>query len=132
VVSNPVSGIGVFASGSHKDAAFKFAEFAASKASNSYWAEKTGQLPANSEVSGEAWLGQQQHIAEATKVLSDSSTKVVQLPYYLPEFNAITKTDTEPLFQKVLLGELSEKDFLDQFAAKFTEAQKKYKERNGG
>jgi multiple sugar transport system substrate-binding protein len=132
VVSNPVSGIGVFSSGKHKDAAFTFAEFAASKAMNSYWAEQTGQLPSNSEVSGEAWLGKQQHIAEATKVLSDPSTKVVQLPYYLPEFNAITKTDTEPLFQKVLLGQMSAKDFLDQFATKFTDAQAKYKQRNGG
>ena len=74
----------------------------------------------------------QQHIAEANKVLNDSSTKVVQLPYYLPEFNSITKTDTEPLFQKVLLGQMSAKDFLDQFAAKFTDAQAKFKQRNGG
>lgn len=132
VVSNPVSGIGVFASGQKKDAAFKFAEFAAGKAMNSHWAEQTGQLPANSEVAGEPWLSTQQHIAEATRVLSDSGTKVVQLPYYLPEFNAITKTDTEPLFQKVLLGEMSEREFLDQFAAKFTEAQAKFKQRNGG
>jgi multiple sugar transport system substrate-binding protein len=56
----------------------------------------------------------------------------VQLPYYLPEFNAITKTDTEPLFQKVMLGQMSAKDFLDQFAGKFTDAQAKYKKRNGG
>jgi multiple sugar transport system substrate-binding protein len=132
VTTHPVSGLGVFATGGNKDAAFKFAEFAAGKAMNSYWAEKTGQLPANTEVSGEPWLAEAQHIAEATKVLNDPSTKVVQLPYYLPEFNAITKTDTEPLFQKVLLGEMSEKDFLDQFAAKFTDAQAKYKQRTGG
>jgi multiple sugar transport system substrate-binding protein len=132
VVSQPVSGIGVFSSGKNKDAAFRFTEFAASKAMNSYWAEQTGQLPSNSEVNGEAWLGAQQHIAEANKVLNDASTKVVQLPYYLPDFNAITKTDTEPLFQKVLLGQMSAKDFLDQFAAKFTDAQAKYKQHNGG
>lgn len=132
VVSNPVSGIGVFASGKHKDAAFKFAEFAASKAMNSYWAEKTGVLPANSEVKDEPWLAKQQHIAEATKVLNDPSTKVVQLPYYLPEFNSITKTDTEPLFQKVMLGQMPAKDFLDQFASKFTDAQAKHKQRTGG
>jgi multiple sugar transport system substrate-binding protein len=132
VVSNPVAGIGVFASGKNKDAAFKFAEFAASKAMNSYWAEKTGVLPANTEVRDEPWLAKQQHIAEAVKVLTDSSTKVVQLPYYLPEFNSITKTDTEPLFQKVLLGQMSARDFLDQFAAKFTDAQAKHKQRTGG
>lgn len=132
VTSHPVSGIGMFASGKNKDAAFKFAEFAAGKAMNSYWSEKTGVLPANTEVSGEPWLANLQHIDEATKVLNDPATKVVQLPYYLPEFNAITKTDTEPLFQKVLLGEMSARDFLDQFAAKFTDAQAKYKQRSGG
>jgi multiple sugar transport system substrate-binding protein len=132
VVSNPVSGIGVFATGKHKDAAFTFAEFAAGKAMNSYWSEKTGVLPANTEVFNEPWLGKLQHIAEANKALNDSGTKLVQLPYYLPEFNAITKTDTEPLFQKVLLGQMSAQDFLNQFAAKFTDAQAKYKQRNGG
>jgi multiple sugar transport system substrate-binding protein len=132
VVSQPVSGIGVFASGKQKDAAFKFAEFAASKGMNSYWSEQTGVLPANTEVNGEPWLAGLQHIAEAVRVLNDSTTKVVQLPYYLPDFNAISKTDTEPLFQKVLLGQMSAKDFLNQFAAKFTDAQAKYKQRTGG
>jgi multiple sugar transport system substrate-binding protein len=132
VTSHPVSGIGVFASGKQKDAAFRFAEFIAGKAMNSYWSEKTGVLPANTEVNGEPWLAGLQHIAEASRVLNDPTTKVVQLPYHLPEFNAITKTDTEPLFQKVMLGELPARDFLDQFAAKFTDAQAKYKQRNGG
>lgn len=132
VVSNPVSGIGVFSASKHKDAAFKFAEFAVSKEMNSYFTEKTGVLPANTEVSNEPWLAKRQHIAEALRILNDSATKLVQMPYYLPEFNAITKTDMEPLFQKVMLGRISAKDFLDQFAAKFTEAQAKYKKRNGG
>ncbi|MCG5211798.1 ABC transporter substrate-binding protein [Streptosporangium sp. KLBMP 9127] len=132
VMSNPVSGIGVFAAGEKKDAAYKFAEFAASKAMNSYWSEKTGVLPANTEVNDEPWLTKLQHLTVASKVLNDPSTKVVQLPYYLPEFNAITKTDTEPLFQKVLLGDMTAKEFLDTMAAKLTEAQAGYKQRNGG
>lgn len=72
------------------------------------------------------------HVVEAQQVLNDPATKVVQMPYHLPEFNEITKTWAEPLFQKVLLGQLSAKDFLDQFAAKLTEAQAAYKQRNGG
>ena len=99
---------------------------------NSYWSEKTGVLPANTEVNDEPWLTKLQHLTVASKVLNDPSTKVVQLPYYLPEFNAITKTDTEPLFQKVLLGDMTPKEFLDTMAAKLTEAQAGYKQRNGG
>jgi multiple sugar transport system substrate-binding protein len=131
-LSNPVSGIGVFATGKQKAAAIKFAQFAAAKAMNSYWAEQTGVLPANTDVSGEAWLKELPHVSEALRVLQASDTKVVQMPYYLPEFNSITKTDMEPQFQKVMLGHLSPKAFLDQFAAKLTQAQAAYKKRNGG
>jgi multiple sugar transport system substrate-binding protein len=131
ILSNPVSGIGVFATGDNKDAAYAFASFAASKAMNSYWAEQTGVLPANTEVGGEAWLAGLQHIAEANRVLNDRDTRIVQLPYHLPEFNSITKAETEPLFQKVLLGELTPKNFLDQLATKLTDAQTKYKQRTG-
>ncbi|GAB2446384.1 sugar ABC transporter substrate-binding protein [Streptosporangium sandarakinum] len=132
VVSNPVAGIGLFANGENKDAAYRFAEFAASKAMNSHWAEKTGVLPANTEVNDEPWIQGLQHVSAAVKVLNDPGTKVVQMPYYLPEFNAITKTDAEPEFQKVLQGSLTAKEFLDTLAAKLTEAQTAYKQRNGG
>lgn len=132
VLSNPVAGIGLFASGRQKDAAYRFAEFAVSKAMNSYWSEKTGVLPANTDVNEEPWIQGLQHMAEAVKVLNDPTAKVVQMPYYLPEFNSITKTAMEPEFQKVLRGTLSAKDFLDGFAAKLTAAQASYKKRNSG
>ncbi len=128
VLSNPIAGIGLFASGEKKDAALAFATFAASKAMNSYWADKTGVLPANTEVNSEPWIKERQHISAALDVLNDPATTVVQMPYYLPEFNAITKTDAEPNFQKVLLGELPAKDFLDGMATALTEAQAKYKQ----
>ncbi|MFI7703088.1 ABC transporter substrate-binding protein [Nonomuraea sp. NPDC049480] len=127
VLSNPVSGVGVFSASENKEAAFKLAEFFASKEMDGYIAEKSGVIPANTDVQGT----QAPHITEAQRVLNDPATKVVQMPYHLPEFNEITKTWAEPLFQKVLLGELSAKDFLDQFAAKLTEAQAGYKKRHG-
>ncbi|MDP4502059.1 ABC transporter substrate-binding protein [Nonomuraea turcica] len=127
VLSNPVSGVGVFSAGKNKEAAFKLAEFLATKDMDAYIAEKSGVIPANTDVQG----NQAPHIAEAQRVLNDPATKVLQMPYHLPEFNEITKTWAEPLFQKVLLGQLSAKDFLDQFAAKLTEAQAGYKQRNG-
>ncbi|WP_326822629.1 ABC transporter substrate-binding protein [Streptosporangium sp. NBC_01756] len=128
VLSNPVSGVAVFSAGENKEAAFKLAEFFATKDIGGYIAEKSGVIPANTDVQGV----QAAHVVEAQQVLNDPATKVVQMPYHLPEFNEITKTWAEPLFQKVLLGQLSAKDFLDQFAAKLTEAQAAYKQRNGG
>jgi multiple sugar transport system substrate-binding protein len=127
VLSNPVGGVGVFAASEKKDAAFKLAEFFAAKEMDGYLAEKTGVIPANIDVQGT----QAAHIVEAQRVQNDPATKVVQMPYHLPEFNEITKTWAEPQFQEVLLGQLSSKDFLDQFAAKLTEAQAGYKKRHG-
>ena len=40
-----------------------------------------------------------------------------------------TKTDTEPLYQKVLLGQMSAQEFLDQLAAKLTTAQQDWEKR---
>ncbi|SEG98029.1 multiple sugar transport system substrate-binding protein [Nonomuraea solani] len=127
VLSNPVGGVAVFSASEQKEAAFKLAEFFAAKETDAYIAEKTGVIPANTDVRGT----QAAHISEAQRVLNDPATKVVQMPYHLPEFNDITKTWAEPQFQKVLLGQLTAKDFLEQFAGKMTEAQAAYKKRNG-
>ncbi|MGA6164937.1 ABC transporter substrate-binding protein [Amycolatopsis magusensis] len=130
VLSHPTTGLGVFAQGEHTDAAFKFAEFAASPPMNTYWAEKTGVLPVNSEVAPSDPANPQPGVTLA-KVLAEPSTTMVQMPYHLPEFNSITKTESEPAFQKVLLGQLSAKDFLDELAGKLGRAQAEYQQRTG-
>ncbi|GAA3217652.1 sugar ABC transporter substrate-binding protein [Actinocorallia longicatena] len=132
IVSNPVTGVGVFKSGKHQDAAWKFAEFASGADNSSHFNSSTGQIPANTDSAAAPWVSENPTLANAVKVMADPSTKVVQLPYYLPEFSAVTKTEAEPLFQKVLLGSLPAKDFLDQIATKLNDAQAKYKQRNGG
>jgi multiple sugar transport system substrate-binding protein len=132
IVPNPVDGLVVFSASKKKDAAWKFVEFIAQKKSNSTWNEKVGQIPANSEVSGETWLQEQQPVRDALKAIDDKATVSVLAPYYLPEFSAITKTEMGPLFQKVLLGKMTAKAFADTFADKMTEAQAKYTKRVGG
>ncbi|MCP2166445.1 ABC transporter substrate-binding protein [Goodfellowiella coeruleoviolacea] len=132
VLSNPVDGVGVFRTSKNKDAAWKFVEFAASAPMNSYWTEKAGVLPANTDVSSESWVREAQPLRDATAVLNDPATNVVQLPYYLPQLNPILKTDMEPVFQKVMLGQLPAKDFLDQFAQKLNDAQADWTQHSGG
>ncbi|MEV0620516.1 sugar ABC transporter substrate-binding protein [Nonomuraea sp. NPDC050404] len=127
ILSNPVGGVAVFSASENKDAAAKLAEFFAAKEMSGYLAEQTGVIPANID----APEPKAAHIIEAQRVLNDPATKVVQMPYHLPEFNQITKTWAEPQFQKVLLGQLTSKQFLDEFAGKLTEAQAGYKKRNG-
>jgi multiple sugar transport system substrate-binding protein len=127
IVANPVDGFAVFKNSTNKDAAWKFVDFLVSKESNSYWNQQTGQIPANKDAQADAWLGERPYLKNAVQVLGDPGTVVVSPPYYLPQFSSITKADSEPLFQKVLLGQMKPQEFLDTLAGKLTEAQAEWK-----
>ncbi|WP_030318518.1 ABC transporter substrate-binding protein [Streptomyces sp. NRRL B-3229] len=130
-VSNPVDGLGVFRSSKNKDAAWKFIEFATSHAENSKFNKAAGQVPSNNEAAKDAWISEAEPTKLAAAALTDGSTSIVQLPYYLPDWNTISKADNEPNFQKVLLGDMSAKDFLDTMAEQLNKAQAEWKEQNG-
>ncbi|GGW85989.1 ABC transporter substrate-binding protein [Streptomyces lomondensis] len=130
-VSNPVDGIGLFKSSKNKDAAWKFIEFATSKAENSKFNEAAGQVPSNTDAAQDAWISKAEPTKLAAQALSDGSTTIVQLPYYLPDWNTISKADNEPNFQKVLLGKMSAKEFLDTMAEQLNAAQEEWKQQNG-
>ncbi|MEW9532239.1 sugar ABC transporter substrate-binding protein [Microbispora sp. NPDC049125] len=132
VVANPVDGFAVFKSSEHKDAAWKFVEFLVSQESNSFWNSKTGQIPANTDAQNDSWVSGLPHLKTAVETLNDPATAVVSPPYYLPQFSSITKADTEPLFQKVLLGQMKPQEFLDTLAQKLTDAQAEWKKAHGG
>ncbi|MFF6876299.1 MULTISPECIES: extracellular solute-binding protein [unclassified Streptomyces] len=127
-VSNPVDGLGLFKSSKNKEAAWKFIEFAASHESNSKWNESAGAIPSHTEAAKDAWISKAEPTKLAAEALNDGSTTIVQLPYYLPDWNTISKADNEAGFQKVLLGDMSAKDFLDKMAEQLNEAQKEWDE----
>lgn len=129
-VSNPVDGLSLFKSGKNKTAAWKFIEFAASHEANSEWNESAGQVPANTEAASDSWVQQSEATKLAAEALNGTTTKIVQLPYYLPDWNTVSKADNEPAFQKVLLGKLSAEDFLKTFAEQINAAQADWK-KNG-
>ncbi|MGC9377475.1 ABC transporter substrate-binding protein [Streptomyces sp. MH13] len=130
-VSNPVDGLGVFKSSKNKEAAWKFIEFATSVEQNSKFNESAGQVPSHTEAAKAAWIQKAEPTKLAAEALNDGSTTIVQLPYYLPDWNTLSKSESEPQFQKVLLGELSAKDFLDSLAEKLNEAQAEWTEQMG-
>ncbi|CAL9557823.1 hypothetical protein SUDANB6_04599 [Streptomyces sp. enrichment culture] len=130
-VSNPVDGLGLFKSSKNKEAAWKFIEFATGHEENSKFNESAGQVPANTEAAKDAWVSEAEPTKLAADALSDGSTTIVQLPYYLPDWNTISKAENEPNFQKVLLGKMSAKEFLDQMAEQLNEAQAEWKQQNG-
>lgn len=127
-VSNPVDGLGVFKSSKNKDAAWKFIEFATSHAENSKFNKSAGQVPANNEAAQDSWISEAEPTKLAAAALTDGSTSIVQLPYYLPDWNTISKADNEPNLQKVLLGDMSAKDFLGTIAEQLNTAQAEWDE----
>lgn len=129
-VSHPVDGLALFSSGKNKAAAWKFIEFAASHASNSRWNESAGAIPANTEAAQDAWIQKAEPTKLAAEVLFGGKATIVQLPYYLPDWNTISKADNEPAFQKVLLGKSTPKEFLDGLAEQLNAAQAEWKAQN--
>ncbi|WP_030677087.1 ABC transporter substrate-binding protein [Streptomyces cellulosae] len=127
-VSNPVDGLGLFKASKNKEAAWKFIEFATSHEESSKFNESAGQVPANTDAAKDAWISKAEPTKLAADALSDGSTSIVQLPYYLPDWGTISKSDNEPNFQKVLLGKMSAKDFLDTLAEQLNKAQAEWKE----
>ncbi len=130
-VSNPVDGLGIFKTSKNKEAAWKFIEFATAAAQNSKFNESAGQVPSNTDAAKAAWVAKAEPTKLAAQALTDGSTTIVQLPYYLPDWNTISKTDNEPAFQKVLNGSLSEKEFLGTLADQLNEAQAEWNEQKG-
>ncbi|MFD9501028.1 ABC transporter substrate-binding protein [Streptomyces sp. NPDC060035] len=131
MVSNPVSGLGLFKSSEHKAAAWKFIEFAASHAANSKFSESAGLIPANEEAAGDAWIDKAETTKLGAEALFSGNTKIVQLPYYLPDWNTLSKADSEANFQKVLLGKMSAEEFLGALAERLNEAQAEWKQQQG-
>ncbi|NML50928.1 sugar ABC transporter substrate-binding protein [Streptomyces sp. R302] len=128
MVSNPVDGLGLFSSSKNKAAAWKFIEFAASHESNSKWNRSAGAIPANTEAAQDPWLKEAEPTKLAAEVLFSGKATIVQLPYYLPDWNTISKADNEADFQKVLLGSMTAKEFADSLAEQLNAAQAEWKE----
>jgi multiple sugar transport system substrate-binding protein len=126
-VSNPVDGLSLFKASKNKTAAWKFIEFASSAEENSKFNESAGQVPANTDAAKASWIQQAEPTKLAADALNGGSTKIVQLPYYLPDWNTISKADNEANFQKVLLGKMTAKQFLDTMADQLNKAQADWK-----
>ncbi|MGW7600323.1 ABC transporter substrate-binding protein [Streptomyces antimycoticus] len=131
IVSNPVDGLGLFKASKNKAAAWKFIAFAASPEMNSLWNEDVGAIPANVGAADDDWIAEAPPTKAALESLNDPRTKVVQLPYYLPDWNNISKADNEPGFQKVLLGKMTAKAFCDKVADELNAAQADWQKHQG-
>lgn len=85
----------------------------------------------NNDAAKDSWISEAEPTKLAAAALTDGSTTIVQLPYYLPDWNTISKTDNEPAFQKVMDGQTGAKDFLDSLADQLNKAQAEWNEQKG-
>ncbi|MGW0390519.1 ABC transporter substrate-binding protein [Streptomyces sp. NPDC003042] len=126
-VSQPVDGVALFKAGKNKSAAWKFIEFAASHGSNSKWNKAAGAVPSHKGAAQDEWIQKSEPTRLAAEALNSGSIKIVQLPYHLTDWNTISKADNESAFQKVLLGTMSAKEFLDTLADQLDKAQAEWR-----
>ena len=116
----------IFDTCEHPDEAWEFIQFMLSEHANSYFNEMIGQVPMNNLVLEESWVAESQCTSEALNTLADSKCRLVSQPKYLPEYSQIMETELPPKFQAVLAGEMTVQEFLDTWAAAFTEAYAAY------
>ena len=124
-----VLGQAMFAESEHPEEAWRFIEHFLAPEGNALWAEESGKIPSNHEVAEQDWIADAQPLQAAIEVLNDPDTQVLREPFYLPEYNAIAKTQLEPLWQEVLQGTMTVQEFLDIATDAYTQAQAEYVER---
>jgi len=124
-------GISIFKGTENPDAAWKFAEFLNSAASQSYWNEQVGQIPTNGDVLKEDWIKNSPHIQTAFEVYDDPNTILYKPPFYLPEYRSILDGTVDPGIQSVMSGKMTAQEFLDEWATAMEDAQAKYSEHFG-
>ncbi|MBL1225199.1 ABC transporter substrate-binding protein [Enterococcus sp. BWR-S5] len=121
-------GISAFANTDHPEEAWKLVEFLNSASSQSYWNEKIGQIPTNSDVLNEDWIKDAQHIKVAFEVYDNPETELYQPPFYLPDYRSILDNKVDPGIQAVMSGDKTVEAFLDEWAKAIEDSKVKYDE----
>lgn len=120
--------VSIFKTTKNPEEAWKFTEFLNSAESQSYWNEEVGQIPTNSGVLDMDWIKDSAHIKTAFEVYDDASTILYKPPFYLPDYRSILDNIVDSGTQKVLSGESTVQEFLDEWAKAVEDSEAKYTE----
>lgn len=121
-------GLSVFSGTEHPEEAFRLLEFLNSEQSQSTWNESVGQIPTHVDTLDDEWIQNAQHIAVAFEVYNNPETKLYQPPFYLPDYRSILDNLVDPNIQKLLAGDMTVDEFLDEWATAIEESNAKYQE----
>ncbi|NOU97382.1 extracellular solute-binding protein [Paenibacillus sp. LMG 31456] len=126
VIAPTANGYGIFKNTKHPDEAWLLLSFLLSNESQTYWNEKIGQMPTNTDSLQSDYVKKVQHIQEGAQVLADKDTIVLDVPLNLPDYSNILKQILEPNFQKVLAGTMTPENFLNSWASAIEKAKADY------
>lgn len=121
----------VFKDTENPDAAWKLTEFINSKESQSHWNKERGQVPTNSDVMDENWIEEEEHIKTFLEITTDSNTEIFRTPQNLPDYDDIMQNVVNPGMQKVMSGEMTAEEFVNEWGDEMEQANKKYQEAIG-
>lgn len=110
----------------HPAQAWTFVSWLSSPTAQGYFNQQIGQIPADEKAANEAWVKQNAAAQAAKAALANKNTVTVTPPLYLPEYST-TQKQMEPALQKVLLGQLSPSNFLQQWSGQLNTALSQFK-----
>jgi multiple sugar transport system substrate-binding protein len=116
----------IFNTTKNPDEAWKFVEFINSAESQSYWNEEVGQIPTNADVLDMDWIKDSAHIKTAFEVYDNPQTVLYKPPFYLPDYRSILDNIVDSGTQKVMSGDSTVQEFLDEWAKAVEDSEAKY------
>lgn len=124
-------GLCIFKNAKNPDAAWAFIQNFCTADLLAEFNMAVGELPPRYDSMENEAVTSAPHLQYMLPYYSNPDKVVVNLPNYLPDYNTITKTQSEALFQEVLTGNRTAASFLDELATLFEVAEKEYRENVG-
>lgn len=111
----------IFKASKNPQAAWTFVEFLAGKESVDHYGKHSGEIPLNIDSANESWVKETPWTNMALNLLNAPDTQVYVAPLYLPEYSGM-RAGLVGNLQKVILGDMSARDFLDDWAEQLEQA----------
>lgn len=122
-----VKGLTIFKTAKNPDAAWAFIQNFCTGDLLAEFNMAVGELPPRYDGMSKEAVTSAPHLQYMLPYYNNKDKIVVALPTYLPDYNTITKTQCEPLYQEVLTGKRTAASFLDEMATQLEAAEAEYR-----
>lgn len=125
------SGWAMFASSAHKDESWRLIQHLESPESNLAWSKFVGVVPIHQSAQADAYFQTEQFKGWLTE-LNDPRWQLTPVPAYLEEYGFWSDSLSIQSGQEALLGQRTAQDVADEWATYFTDAHKKWADKQRG